>query len=230
MEPVIALLGLIAIAGAVYWLAQANKKDRQRMADILGLAVLEKGAQESGKNSTMGHFHQTLAMCGEMHGHAAGVWVRSVRRLSSRHSRSGSMQSVLAFDLKVPSAVAFRIEPAMTGKLQSWFGGDQPVLPSGDAEFDKFFRFTSQDAGVATKILTPETRALLLAFRQGVVGKMPDSALGRFSGDLLMGTFAVEGARATYAVSGTPSEKIARHFEMAARFLAEFSQRVRETL
>lgn len=62
MEPVIAIIGLLVIAGAVYGLAQANVKDRQRMAEILGLAVLPKGAQETGKDDTLGHFHQTLAM------------------------------------------------------------------------------------------------------------------------------------------------------------------------
>lgn len=228
MEPVIAIIGLLVIAGAVYGLAQANFKDRQRMAEILGLAVLPKGAQETGEDDTLGHFHQTLAMCGEMHGHPACVWVRSVRRLTQSNAKNTSLQTVLAFDLKGANARAFRIEPAMTGKLQSWFGGDQPALPSGDAEFDRLFRFTSQDANAAKKILTPEMRRLLLAFRQGVVGDMPDSSLGRFSGDLLMGTFAIEGSRATYTVSGTPSEKIAKHFEMAARFLAEFARRVCE--
>ena len=228
MEPVIVIIGLLVIAGVVYGLAQANVKDRQRMAEILGLAVLPKGAQETGEDDTLGHFHQTLAMCGEMHGHPACVWVRSVRRLTQSNAKNTSLQTVLAFDLKGANAKAFRIEPAMTGKLQSWFRGDQPALPSGDAEFDRLFRFTSQDANAAERILTPEMRRLLLAFRQGVVGDMPDSSLGRFSGDLLMGTFAIEGSRATYTVSGTPSEKIAKHFEMAARFLAEFARRVCE--
>lgn len=225
-ETVIFLLGLVAIAGVVYWLARANAKDRHRMAEILGLVVVPKGEQERGKDYTLGNFHQSLAMHGEMHGRPAGVWVRSVRRFTRHNSRNMSLQTVLAFDLKGESPTSFRIEPALTGKLQSWFGGDQPAIPSGDLEFDRLFRFTSQDGAAAIRILTPEIRERLLAFRKAVAGEMPDSDLARFSGDLMMGTFAIEGKRATYTVAGTPSEKIARHFAIAGPFLAEFADRV----
>jgi hypothetical protein len=227
-EAVIFIIGLVAIAGILYWLARANSKDRQRMAEILGLTVLPKGEQERGKDYTLGQFHQTLAMHGEMHGHPAGVWLRSVRRFTKHNSKNMSLQTVLAFDLEGDCTTAFRIEPALTGKLQSWFGGDQPAIPSGDPAFDRLFRFTSQDGNAAIRILNPEMRELLLAFRKAVVGEMSDTALERFSGDLTMGTFAVEGNRATYTVPGTPSEKIARHFEMAGGFLAEFAGRVRK--
>lgn len=228
METVIFILGLIAIAGAVYWLGQSNAKDRQQMAEILGLVVVPKGEQERGNDYTLGYFHQTLLMRGELHGHPAGVWLRSVRRFTKHNSKNMSLQTVLAFELQRECKISFRIEPALTGQLQSWFGGDQPSIPSGDPEFDKGFRFTSQDANAAMQMLTPEIRGLLLAFRKGVVGELPDSALGRFSGDLMMGTFAVEGTRATYSVAGTPSEKIAKHFEMAGSFLDEFVRRVQE--
>jgi hypothetical protein len=226
MEALFALLGLIAIGGVLYWLAQTNAKDRQRMGEILGLTVIEKGPEERGEDYVMGHFHQTAFLRGELLGHAASVWLRSVRRLTRSNSKNQSLFTVLAFDLPRPSAVQFRIEPALTGALQSFFGGDQPAIPTGDDSFDKLFRFTATDAAAAGLILTPAMRQLLLAFRKGVVGDMPETALGRFSGDLLFGTFALEPSRVTYTVSGTPSEKIARHFEMAAQFLAEFAKHV----
>jgi hypothetical protein len=228
MEAVLAILGLLAIAGGVYWLAGMTAKDRQRMAEILRLQLLKNGPQETGQDHILGHLHQTLAMQGEMCGYPAGVWLRSVRRFTKLNSKNQSLQTVLAFDLKRDCGVAFRIEPALTGKMQSLFGGDQSAVPSGDAEFDKLFRFTSEEADIAGRLLTDDMKKVLLAFRKSVVGEMPDSALGQFSGDLLMGTFAVEGTRATYTVSGTPSEKIARHFEIAAQFLAEFARRVQE--
>ena len=124
----------------------------------MGPAVLQKGAQETGDDDTLGHFHQTLAMCGEMHGHPASVWVRSLRRLTECNAKNTSLQTVLAFVLKGAHAKAFLIEPAMTGKLQSWFRGDQPALPSGNAGFDRLFRFTSQDATAAERILRPKMR------------------------------------------------------------------------
>ncbi|NJM37435.1 MAG: hypothetical protein HC845_05980 [Akkermansiaceae bacterium] len=227
-EAFIFILGLMVFAAALYWLAQANTKDRQTMAEILGMVVVQKGEEERGKDYVLGNFRQSLAMQGEMHGRPAGVWVRSVRRFTKHNSKNMSLQTVLAFDLKGESQTAFRIEPALTGKLQSWFGGDQPVISSGDPEFDRLFRFTSQDSSAAIQILNPEMRNQLLAFRKAVVGDMPNSDLGRFSGDLMMGIFAVEGNRATYTVAGTPSEKIARHFAMAGPFLAEFAERLQK--
>ncbi len=225
MEGVIAILGLLAVVGVLYWLARLTAKDRQQMAEILGLQVLKNGAQESGQDHILGHFHQTLTMQGEMCGYPAGVWIRSVRRLTKHNSKNESLQTVLALGLGKDCGTAFRIEPALSGKLQSWFGGDQPAVPSGDHEFDKLYRFTSPDPDAARRYLTEDMKKVLIAFRKNVVGDMPDSAIGQFSGDLLMGTFAIEGVRATYTVPGTPSEKIARHFQTAAQFLAEFARR-----
>lgn len=227
MNLALVLLTLLAIAGVIYWLGRANAQDRRKMGAILGLEVIEKGPSERGEDHIMGHFHQSPFLRGELHGYPASVWLRSVRRTTRHNSNNQSIFTVLCFDLPQPSHVLFRIEPALAGKLQSHFGGDQPACPTGDAEFDTLYRFTSTDAEAGRDFLTPDMRRLLLAFRQKVTGDMPAHAIGRFAGDLLLGTFSLEKHRVTYAVSGTPSEKIARHFQLAAGFLAEFGSHLR---
>lgn len=227
MNVALVLLSMLAIAGILYWLGKANAQDRRKMGAILGLEVIEKSPSERGEDPIMGHFHQSAFLRGELHGYPASVWQRSVRRTTRRNSNNQSLFTVLCFDLPAPSEVLFRIEPALAGKLQSHFGGDQPARATGDAEFDKLFRFTSTDPEAGRVFLTPEMRRLLLDFRKKVTGEMPEHALGRFAGDLLLGTFSLERHRMTYAVSGTPSEKIARHFQVAAGILTEFGNPLR---
>lgn len=225
MENVLIIVGfLIALGCFVYWLARSNADAQRRMAEVLGLQLAPARREERGANPAGFPWRQSLLMTGTMQGRPAEVWLRAVRQPGRSTERS--IFTALVMPLSASLEGGMRIEPASIGALIAMFGSDQAPVPTDDATFDRYFRVTSTEASLVSALLTPELRARLLEWRAQVTGAMPDTALGRFAGDLLAGVFALERGRATYAVSGSPSQKIAEHLKLTAPVLADLAGRV----
>ncbi len=184
--------------------------------------MIPKGEIESGPDAVMGTYSQRVVLAGELHGFPALVLSRTVRR----NPRNRSHFTVLALELPAPAPFRLRLEPALTGKLQAAFGGDLPPVATGDAEFDRLHRVSADEAAAVPRVLDEPMRAALTAFRSGSAPGMPDNALGRFSTDLMAGTFAVEGRRVSCMLNGTPMPSQAGRLQAAARLLAELAQRL----
>ena len=222
MNALFPLLILAALGGAMYWLHRKNAADLQKLGEALGMAVLPKGVEEEGRSALGGRrFHQKLVLTGEMNGLPASV----CHRVEKIGSKSRSSFTVLGVELPHEVGVKLLVAPATSAALIALWGGKTESWVTGDAEFDKFFYSQGEPEEQARRVLDEPMRKLLLAFRGGVAPGMPDHLLGRFSGDLMTGTFEMEGNRVSYAISGTPMPAMAERFQMAGRLLLELAKR-----
>ncbi len=226
MEVLFVLLMLLVLGGVVVWLYRANAADLQKLEEQLGLAVIPKGETESGPDPVMGTYWQQAVLAGELHGFPAVVMRRNVRRTSRYNNKNSSLFTVLALELPAPTPFRLRVEPALTGQWQAFFGGDLPAVTTGDVSFDQSHRVATDDAEAALRLLDEPIRAMLMAFRGGSAPGMPDHFLGKLSADLMTGVFAVEGRRVSFTISGTPTARLGDRLQMAARLLAEMARRL----
>lgn len=223
MEALFPLLILAALGGAFYWLHQKNAADLQKLGEALGLAVIPKGVEEEGSHALGGRrFHQTLVLSGELEGQPVMVY----HRVERRGSKSRNSFTVLVLELPRASEVKLLVAPATHAALLSLLGGKTQALKTGDEEFDRLFFSQGEPEDRARRVLDEGMRKLLLAFRGGVAPGMPSHLLGRFSGDLLTGTFELEANRVSYAFSGTPMPAMAERLQMAGRLLTELAKRL----
>lgn len=226
METLMALLLLAGFVAAIILLKRANDRDRARMAEALGLTLTNNGPAERGTDRVMGNYYQRAIMGGTFEGFPASVWSRTIYRVSRRSGKGRSHQTILSFHPEQPMPSTICIEPARTGTFTALFGSDQPEQPTGDAAFDRLFRVSGSEPAFCARLLSPEMRSRLLGLRETRTGNLPDHALGRLAGDLLMGAFVLECARAQYIMDGTPTGKAATHLVSAAPVLAALVRQV----
>jgi hypothetical protein len=208
------LLVLAGLAIALAALYRANARDRAALARTLGLAPVARGRASESVHPVMGPCFETPLMRGTLDGVPAEVLARTIRRLGRRNPNARSAFTVLR--LRVPtSAPRLRIEPRGTGTMLASLGEGEPEIATGDAGFDADWRVSGPRPAEALALLSPELRATLTALRASLAPGLPDSALGRFSGDLMVGTFEIGDGRLDYAAMGTPTPGLAAHLAAA---------------
>lgn len=219
------LAGSALVIAALVALARANARDLASLARALGLEVVRDGATTSGPDPVLGTATDTVVLAGTLDGHPATVRARSVRRVGPRRR---SLFTVLSVPVP-PGTPRLRLEPARTGAIAASIGGDWPGVLTGDDAFDRTFRLNAPDAAAALAVLDADLRARLLALRASRTAALPANALGRFAGDLLTGTFELDGGRLDYAAPGTPGAGVVAHLVAAAPCVTAFARRVRES-
>jgi hypothetical protein len=214
MDTLLVLVLAAGVAIALWALQRANARDRAALARTLGLAPIEGGVSVEGVHPVMGPCVETPLMHGALDGVQAAVLARTVRRMGRRNPKARSAFTVLR--LRVPdSAPRLRIEPRRTGTVIAALGDPEPEVPTGDPAFDAAFLVTARRPHEALAFLAPEQRASLLALRAALAPGMPDSAVGRFAGDLLVGTVEIGDGRLDYAAMGTPTPGLVAHLATA---------------
>jgi hypothetical protein len=208
------LLCVLAAGAALWALHRANARDRTALAARLGLAEVARGAAERGVHPVMGPFVETPLMRGTLDGLDARVVQRTVRRYGLRNPRARSGFTVLR--LRVPgTAPVLRVEPRRTGEMLASLCDGESEVATGDEAFDAAWLATSPRPDEARAFLSPDVRSALLALRASRTHGLPATALGRFSGDLLVGTFEIGDGRLDYAAMGTPTPGMAEHLVAA---------------
>jgi hypothetical protein len=230
-EALVFVVGCVGLALVVRQLARANARDRQRMADALGLTVVRDGRQEAGRDPVRdaGHRWQQLLLDGALLGRAAEVWTRRWRYARGVGDSGGNNQVVLALVLTRESPVRLLVESRTLGGLHGALLGGWDEVATGDAAFDRTFRVTATDAALARAVLSAEVRTVLSAAWSSIAGGLPDTGAGRLSTALLAGTFEVEPHRVSHAVSGTPRPAVSAAFRQTAPVLARLAEAVEST-
>lgn len=216
------LIGLAALAFALYWLSRLKQKDVGETAAVLGLSVIASGAESRGTTAEGFDFHQRVLARGVVAGVPAELATRTVRTKAFRRARRTPTQlTVLTLRPTQPVVVALRLQPSgLMRDLESMFHDAPAARPTGDGPFDAAYHLYSGESQKALTVLSPELRQALLGFRATSAVSQPGSTTDYVTSANLLGTFEVSGDSASYYVYGSPTKKLAEHLKQAAPLLA----------
>jgi len=227
-------IGIVAVLGAMAavlaWLHRANARDREALSARLGLAAVPRTPATRGVHPVMGPCFETPLLRGTLDGLDATVLQRTVKRRGLRNPNASAAFVVLR--LRVPATTpALRVEPRRTGVMLASLGDEgAPEVATGDAAFDAAFLATAPDARAARAFLDDTVRARLLGLREALAPGLPDSAIGRFAGDLRVGTLELVDGWLDYAAPGTVTPGLVEHLAVAAPVATALARRAGTTL
>ena len=218
------VVGLLVVGLALWFLWRTKQQDLVQCGLVLGLQPVP---QETTRGTTPEGFTytQTRLMNGSIDGHPARLSVRTVGvRKGSVGRRRGSQFTVLDLTRAIPAGVALRLQPAgMLGGLEEAMRGPVADRVPIDSVFDEAYVVFSAAPSNARSVLTPDLRAALLAFRARFLGENRSSAGARLASALVLGTFQLDGANASYVLFGSPTKAVAEHLKLAAPLLIELA-------
>jgi hypothetical protein len=218
------LSGLAAVAGTWIWLARVADRDRQQLAQALGLTL--DGAAADRRERGRGDWLERCVMRGALDGLAVEIWLSTVR--VRRRGRAGSRhQTVVRAPLAAPSPQRLWLEPRVTARLADlWFG--EPELPEvvlDDAELDTYFLARCADRAWARRVFDEGTRARLLAWRQSVVPAR--GGVADYLTDMAaLGPLRIEADFVEVALRGTPQRGLEPAIRAAVALLRRLAERV----
>jgi hypothetical protein len=216
-------IGLVAFGLALVWLARLKQRDLDSSAAVLGFQRVKDGATTQHQTAEGWPCRDTVIAAGRVGMLDATLSVRSIPHvLSPAKKRVATQFTLLSLSLAGAPPAQFRLQPVgVAGNLEAaTSGGDGPAgVATGDAAFDAAFRVYTENPTAALLVLTAEVRAALVALRAESVphaGQYLASAL-------LLGTFEVHAARATYCIYGSPTTKTAQRVLRASPLLSRLA-------
>lgn len=219
----VVLLGFAAVAGGWVWLARAAARDRQQLAQSLGLTLDGGGAEQ--REQGRGVWQERREMRGTLDGLAIEIWSRTLR--TRRGGRAGrSQHTVVRAPLAAPSAQRLWLEPRVTARLADlWFGAPElPEVALDDAELDTYFLARCADPAWARRVFDAETRARLLAWRQSIVPAR--GGVAEFLVDAAaLGAVRIETSFVEVALRGTPQKGLEPAIRGAVALLQRLAER-----
>jgi len=218
------VVGLVAMAAAVWWLMRLKRRDVDDCRAVLGLPPAPRST-ERGTTPEGFAYTQVGVLEGTLLGRPARLLERAIRHpRTSKRRRTGSQMTVLELTLERPVRVPVRIQPSgLLVELEAFTrgaAGDRvPIEPGFDAAYVVY----AQRPAEALLLLSPAVRECLLAFRSSVAGNLPPTMAGQLASGLMLGTFSIEGTTASYAAFGSPTRATAEHVAKAAPLLLDLA-------
>ncbi len=219
------LVGMAALAAVLWWLHRLKQQDLADCAAILGLAPDDRVETAAGRTAEGFNYSQRRVLTGSIDGNEAGLSVRNLRSpVSPKLSRKINQFSVLTIRHRSPWAVPFRLQPAgFLGTIERLHRETVDAATTGDAAFDEAYQLYASDPAAALRVLTPDVRREVLAFREASAGKVPAATATAVGSALLLGTFEIGPESSSYYVYGSPTRKVAEHLALAAPLVARLS-------
>lgn len=207
-HPLLFLVAVLAIAGVLWWLWQANRRDLEDLGRQIGLAPVGEPVVE--RVAGRGPGNQTKLLAGEREGRPVEIWRRHVRARRQPASRAGRAHTVVVRPLgRTTGRAPVLVEPRFRSALLDLRFGGPPEVDLGDEAFQAVFRVVSEDPGGAQVLVGPAVRAALMGLRSRWLGSHGAGGLGLLADAAALGWLEVESARVAYAIPGTPAPALA---------------------
>jgi hypothetical protein len=225
MSTALTFCAAFALIGAVlYALSRLKDRDLSAAATATGLARVPHSPGTKGPTAEGWPCRDIVVATGTLVGVQASLISRSIpKQFAPKSDKVATQFTVLALHLPAPPPAMMRLQPVgWTRAIEAITHAVPSVVSTGDVAFDSAWHLYTDTPAAALLILTPDLRRSLIDLRGATLPDGP-AWTGGATAALLLGTFDITPARATYAVFGSPVKETGEHVARAQPLLARLA-------